>query len=167
MIAVEQLLTGMRFHVQFTLGGNSEQPMNIDAGFQDIAGLEIEMDVTELIEGGKNDGVVRRPGRAKNIPLVFKRGMFLIGSGDNRNVDSVFWRWIEGILNFELPVKRCAGSIELRTSENKPCGIWKFARGLPVKVKGPDLNAKTGDIAMEELHIVHEGLRFSLPGETS
>ena len=35
-----------------------------------------------------------------------------------------------------------------------------FDRGLPSKVTGPALNAKTGEIAIEELHIVHEGLRL-------
>ena len=37
---------------------------------------------------------------------------------------------------------------------------WTFDRGLPIKVIGPTLNAKTGDIAIEELHIAHEGLRL-------
>ena len=32
-----------------------------------------------------------------------------------------------------------------------------------VKVAGPALNAKTGEIAIEELHIVHEGLRLEEP----
>ena len=37
---------------------------------------------------------------------------------------------------------------------------WSFERGLPLKVVGPSLNARTGDIAVEELHIAHEGLRL-------
>ena len=36
---------------------------------------------------------------------------------------------------------------------------WVFERGLPARIKGPELNGKTGDIAIEELHIAHEGLR--------
>jgi hypothetical protein len=31
---------------------------------------------------------------------------------------------------------------------------------LPVKVSGPSLNAKTGEVAIEELDIAHEGLRL-------
>jgi hypothetical protein len=38
--------------------------------------------------------------------------------------------------------------------------VWAFDRGLPLKIVGPALNAKTGEIALEELHIVHEGLRL-------
>ena len=41
---------------------------------------------------------------------------------------------------------------------------WIFDRGLPIKVAGPTLNAKTGEIAIEELHIAHEGLRLEATG---
>jgi hypothetical protein len=47
-----------------------------DGGFQECTGLEIEMDVQEYQEGGRNDGVIRRAGRAKYSPLTLKRGMF-------------------------------------------------------------------------------------------
>jgi hypothetical protein len=35
-----------------------------------------------------------------------------------------------------------------------------FERGLPARIAGPQLNAKTGEVAIEELHIAHEGLRL-------
>jgi hypothetical protein len=34
---------------------------------------------------------------------------------------------------------------------------------LPAKIRGPQLNAKTGEIAIEELTIAHEGLRLGAP----
>jgi phage tail-like protein len=37
---------------------------------------------------------------------------------------------------------------------------WTFDRGLPQKIAGPQFNAKTGEVAIEELTIVHEGLRL-------
>ena len=42
----------------------------------------------------------------------------------------------------------------------KVAATWVFERGLPARIKGPDLNAKTGEVAIEELHIAHEGLRL-------
>ena len=42
-----------------------------------------------------------------------------------------------------------------------------FERGLPAKIKGPELNAKTGEIAIEELTIAHEGLRLLMPDGAS
>ena len=50
-----------------------------DGGFQECSGLDIEMDVQAINEGGRNDGVIQRAGRAKYSPLVLKRGMFYGG----------------------------------------------------------------------------------------
>ena len=168
-----RILTGFRFDVSLMAERpGSGELIDARAGFQEVSGLELEMDVTELIEGGRNDGTVRRPGRAKHATLVFKRGMFLPGqnSGDaDRKADVSFWRWIQNCIAGELPVRRCKGLIELNTTVSAQSGVvpvasWTFERGLPVKVKGPDLNAKSGEIALEELHIAHEGLRLNLPG---
>jgi phage tail-like protein len=56
-------------------------------------------------------------------------------------------------------VRRYDGIIVVRTTyDNSPMAIWNFQRGLPLKVVGPNLNAQTGEVAIEELQIVHEGL---------
>jgi len=47
--------------------------------------------------------------------------------------------------------------------ESDVVATWVFDRGLPAKVRGPELNGKTGEIAIEELHIAHEGLRLVNP----
>ena len=36
-----------------------------DGGFQECSGLEVEMEIQEHREGGRNDGVIRQVGRAK------------------------------------------------------------------------------------------------------
>ena len=46
------------------------------------------------------------------------------------------------------------------SSADEPLATWQFVRGLPSKITGPALNARSGEIAIEELHIVHEGLRL-------
>jgi len=35
---------------------------------------------------------------------------------------------------------------------------WQLLRALPVKFKSADLNARGSEVAVEELHLVHEGL---------
>ncbi len=60
-----------------------------------------------------------------------------------------------------LPVPRYNGQIEVQDpAGERVLARWTFDRGLPLKVNGPTLNAKTGEIAIEELHMVHEGLRL-------
>ena len=36
--------------------------------------------------------------------------------------------------------------------------VWRFTRAIPAKIAGPSLNAKSGEIAIEELHLHHEGI---------
>jgi phage tail-like protein len=129
-----------------------------DGGFQECSGLEIEMDVQELQEGGRNDGVIQRVGRGKYSNLVLKRGMFY---GEDDRVSSDVWRWLQSILAGTRPVARYDGMVQLLAADRESVlATWVFDRGLPARVAGPQLNARTGEIAIEELHIAHEGLRL-------
>lgn len=128
-----------------------------DGGFQECSGLEVEMDIQDYLEGGRNDGVIRRAGRAKYSPLILKRGMFFnAGAGVNREL----WQWIQGVVAGVRPIARYDGIIQVINVGNDVVATWVFDRGLPAKIRGPELNAKTGEIAIEELHIAHEGLRL-------
>ena len=132
-----------------------------DGGFQECSGLEVEMDAHELKEGGRNDGVVRLVGRGKYASIVLKRGMFHPPEG---KVSSDLWRWIQSVLGGTRPVVRYDGTVEVLDSRGERAGrtlaTWTFTRALPQKVRGPELNAATGTIAIEELVLVHEGLRL-------
>jgi phage tail-like protein len=128
-----------------------------DGAFQECTGLEVEMDVQEYLEGGRNDGVIKRAGRAKYSAIVLKRGMFY-GTSGAANQD--LWRWIQGVVAGERPIARYDGVIQVMSSSEDVSATWVFDRGLPLKIRGPELNAKTGEVAIEELHIAHEGLRL-------
>jgi phage tail-like protein len=131
-----------------------------DGGFQECTGLEVEMDVQELLEGGRNDGVIRRVGRGRYTNIVLKRGMFY---GEDSRVNTALWRWLQGILAGELPVARYDGTVQVLAADRRTVlATWVFTRGLPARVAGPQLNARTGEIALEELHIAHEGLTLAL-----
>ena len=131
-----------------------------DGAFQECSGLDIEMDVQELLEGGRNDGVIRRVGRAKYQNLVLRRGMFYTdaqGNGLNRDL----WNWLQGVVSGQRPVVRYDGEVAVKNQAGNTVARWEFDRGLPARVVGPALNGKTGEIAIEELHIAHEGLRLA------
>lgn len=131
-----------------------------EGGFQECTGLDLEMDVAELQEGGRNNGVIRRVGRGKYSQIILKRGMFI----DAARANGALWLWLMNIIDGVRPVERYDGVIEVLDNRGEPGGTvvatWSFERGLPTKISGPQLNAKTGDIAIEELHIAHEGLRW-------
>jgi phage tail-like protein len=131
-----------------------------DGGFQECTGLQIDMDVHEIIEGGRNDGSVRLMGHGKYTNIVLKRGMLYPAGG---TAVSEIWGWLQGILSGQRPIVRYDGVIEvLDGSSNNVVATWVFDRGLPARVMGPSLNAKAGEIAIEELTIAHEGLRLRI-----
>ncbi len=160
-----ELLQSFRFKVTLTRSSSTPQggaaPAELGDGlFAECSGLELEADVREFMEGGHNDAVVRRVGRVKLVPLVLKRGMFVTGD----YADSMLWNWLTSMVSGTLPIPRYDGVVAVRNpSGTRSLARWSFDRGLPSKVTGPALNARTGEIAIEELHIVHEGLRLEPP----
>lgn len=162
-----ELLQSFRFEVTLTVhqpdAPTAEVPAQLGTGaFAECSGLELEADIKEYLEGGRNDGVVRRVGRVKLVPLVLKRGMFVGSSGGF--VDTAVWDWLTGMVTGILPIPRYDGVVAVFDhAKKRRLARWTFDRGLPMKVTGPSLNAKTGEIAIEELHIAHEGLRLKPP----
>ncbi|HJU02840.1 MAG TPA: phage tail protein [Actinomycetes bacterium] len=189
----DELLQTFRFQVSLTLSaskGPDVEPVDparaatddqrlADIGFQECSGLELEADIREYLEGGRNDGVVRRVGRVKLQPLVLKRGMVVTrpqarqpGQPQQRGqagqgqapatVRPELWAWLQDTVVGRLPIRRYDGLVEVKgpTKGSPVLARWRFIRGLPLKVSGPTLNAKTGEVAIEELHIAHEGLHL-------
>jgi len=151
------LLSTFNFRVALNRSGGGAEQLG-DGGFQECGGLQIDMDVHEITEGGRNDGTVRLAGRGKYTNIVLKRGMlFPVGGAAVNDI----WSWLQGMLSGQRPIVRYDGVIEvLNASSGAVTATWVFDRGLPAKVSGPSLNAKSGDIAIEELTIAHEGLRL-------
>jgi phage tail-like protein len=153
----DTLSGSFNFYIALT-GADGKSPALGNGGFQECTGLEVEMDVQELVEGGRNDSTVRLVGRGKYGPIVLKRGMLFPEGGQ---VYSELWAWLQNILAGVRPVARYNGVIDVWSGDSKrSVATWAFDRGLPAKISGPQLNAKTGEIAIEEITIHHEGLRL-------
>jgi phage tail-like protein len=162
-----ELIQTFRFKVTLTASSATTEPQRAELGdgyFAECSGLELEADVREYLEGGRNDGVVRRVGRVKLVPIVLKRGMFVSSLGGY--ADTQLWDWLTGMVRGELPIPRYNGMVQVlepKQNSQREVARWTFTRGLPSKVTGPSLNAKTGEVAIEELQIVHEGLQLWNP----
>ncbi|MBK5221616.1 MAG: phage tail protein [Acidimicrobiia bacterium] len=155
--AASVLLTTFRFEVTFDrVAGAGPQRLG-DGGFQEVTGLEVEMDVVDLEEGGRNDAVTRRIGRAKFQPLICKRGMLGPDGGD---AEPELWQWFQDIVSGVRPVRRYDGSVRVQDQAGNTTAVWRFFRAVPTKIVGPQLNAKSGEVAIEELHLAHEGLQL-------
>jgi phage tail-like protein len=158
-----ELLQAFNFEVTFTAAKGRSGPFDGYTGaFAECSGLELEAEIKDYNEGGFNEGVIRRVGRVKLVPLVLKRGMFVVGKpGGDGTADTSMWDWITGMVGGKLPIPRYNGVVVVKDpSRKRVVAKWSFDQGLPSKVTGPALNAKTGEVAIEELHIVHQGLRL-------
>ncbi|KRE60012.1 hypothetical protein ASG92_22270 [Arthrobacter sp. Soil736] len=162
MAETKELLATFRFTVTLTRspGGGAGGPALLGTGaFAECTGLDLEADIKEYAEGGRNFGMIRMVGRSKSTPLVLKRGMVV--AADGGIVDSALWDWISAVVTGRLPIPRYDGLVQVHDpGMQRVLAQWSFERGLPGKVSGPVLNAKTGEVAIEELQILHEGLRM-------
>ena len=152
------------FYVKFSpRDGASSTPMDgidaaISGGFSEVTGLEATMEAKAIKEGGRNYGVRQRPGQVTFATVVLKRGMM-----ESRHL----WRWwalwagADGAQNggWGVPT-RCNVTIAL-IRDRKPVMGWRLQSAMPVKFRAGDLNARGTEVAIEELHLVHEGLHMN------
>lgn len=118
------------------------------AAFTECRGLASETDVVEYREGG--DARVRvLPGLTRYPPIVLKRGITL---------DRSLWDWRKRVVDGR--VERRNGAVILLDADRTEVARWTFHDGWPSKWEGPVLNAQSGDVAIETLEIVHEGLEW-------
>jgi phage tail-like protein len=136
--------------------------------FAEVSGLNAEMETEEYREGGRNTGPHKFIKWGKYPNLVFKRGV-------TPNTD--IWDWYYQVLYGDQSVLRKNGLVVLTDRSTAgaggsglpaipglaglgrlPLAVWSFSNGLPEKLQGPSLNAKSNEIAIETLEIAHEGL---------
>ena len=85
--------------------------------------------------------------------MVLRRGMT-----STRDLWTWFANVAGGASSYRLDVR-----IDMLDSAGEPVLAWVLERALPVKFKAADLNARGGEIGIEELHLAHEGLRLDTP----
>lgn len=154
-----------RFEVVLHLDGmrdrSSSDGSEWRAAFSEISGLESQLEVVELQEGGYLRGVRRLVGKRSNPDLVLKRGLTL---------NAGFWNWLERATGARFgsdagspwPLPYMSGEVIVHRAQvggDKDRVGFKFWNALPSKVVMPSLQAIGGtQVAIEELHLRHEGL---------
>jgi phage tail-like protein len=125
----------------------------IAAGFSECSGLEATMQIDEWREGGRNDAVLRFPGRITHPNIKLRRGVM---------VTNDLFEWYESYARGRG--KRRDGVIELLDDTGSTVRTWRFRRGLPAQWIGPTLQAGQAGVAFEEVQIAHEGLYLQAGG---
>lgn len=134
-------------------GGGIADKQVAGGAFSECSGLEATMEPRTIREGGFNYGVHQRAGTVTFATVILRRGMTL-----NRDL----WDWFKDATLLGGYTHRMNVSIRhLDIDGETVVRTWKLERALPVKFKSADLNAKSGEVAIEELHLVHEGLKLA------
>jgi len=140
------------FQVDFEkdpLKGSGNSPVPLCSGaFSECTGLEATMEPKVIKEGGRNWGVIQRSGPVTFGTVVLKRGM---------TTTRDLYKWFELVGNGSYAY-RLAATITMFDRSGKATLSWKLEKALPTKFKAADLNAKSTDVGIEELHLAHEGL---------
>ncbi len=126
------------------------------AAFQECDGLEMTMEVKTIREGGNNGTQIRLTGPITYSQLTLKRGM-------TANFD--LWDWFSYMQRpggAQLRASR-AEVVLLSPDGQSERARFVLVRCLPVKLKGPALNAKDGVIAIEEMQLAYESLSLKKP----
>ena len=119
------------------------------AQFAEVTGLGVEIGVVEYRSGSEDITVRKLPGLAKYSNITLKRG--IVG-------DLSLWEWLRTVRQGQ--VQRKNGVIVLLNEAREPVLRIRFHRGWPCKWAGPMLDAKSNEVAIEELVICHEGLEI-------
>lgn len=125
--------------------------------FSEVTGFEVSMEPKVIKEGGHNWGEHQRSGPVKFAPMTLKRGVTSIND---------LWAWFDITTRQHQYGQRLHGEITVLgnpSPQENPVMVWKLTGVLPVKFKGPDLNATANQVAIEEVQLVHEGLELQRP----
>lgn len=139
----------VQFNFLVDLGDGSEGPQ---AGFSEISGLGMEVQVIEYRTGNsKENQVMKIPGLTKTHDVTLKRG--IIGSLN-------LYRWLDQVRNGDVNAMRTV-TIQLQNEDHtEVVQTWKLLRARIIKHTSGPLNARGHDVAMEEMVLSVERLEM-------
>lgn len=123
--------------------------------FMEVTGLEVEVGVESIDEGGENGYSHKLPGRMSWPNLVLKRG---ITQNDNL-LDWLNKSSGEGFTGQGNKLERSSAAVTLMGPGGKRLRAWNFDGAFPIKWKGPSFATDSTEMAVEELEIAHHGFR--------
>jgi len=122
------------------------------AAFSECDGLEMNMEVKTIRQGGDNARQIRLTGPSTFGNLTLKRGM--TSSFD-------LWDWFNAVIA-DPSLRADAQIVMLAPDKSEQCRFL-VTRCLPIKIKAPPLNAVSGMVAIEEMQLAYETLELKRP----
>ena len=130
------------FHFRVHFEGYSEKQ---DVSFQSVKGLEVQLDIETIKEGGVNTYEHTVPVRAKYSALTLERGILNPGQSQILN-------WCKAAF-FDFNFTPINLQVQLLDATHEPLMTWKVRHVLPKSWKIKDLNAQQGEVLIETLEL--------------
>jgi phage tail-like protein len=129
--------------------GNTDGPR---AGFSEISGLALTIDVTDYRNGNSvEQSPYKQSGLAQHSMVTLRRGV--IG-------DLNLYQWISQIRDGDEGARRTV-TIHLMTEDRSATVVaWKLMRAWPVQLSYHGLDASGSGVAIEELVLAYERLEM-------
>jgi phage tail-like protein len=124
-----------------------------DLAFAEVSGLDVEIEIETVVEGGENTFVHRLPKGAKHSNLVLKRGIANASNGLAQWCKEV----LEGGLVKKIEPRRIL--VSLCDKENVPLRSWAFSNAYPVKWSTDGLDASKNAIAIETIEFAYHTVK--------
>lgn len=133
------------FHFTVSFAGAMDGP---DSAFMEVDGLETELGVEEVIEGGENRFVHRLPTRTRGPEIILRRGVTAAGSALRR------WclETLEGGLGRRLEPRVL--EVMLLDEDAEPLVAWSIVDAYPRRIAVGALDAMTSAVAVETIELV-------------
>jgi phage tail-like protein len=128
---------GFHFLVVFELFPQTPQ----DFRFQEVSGLDVEIEMEPIKEGGQNRFTHQLPVRNRYTDITLKRGLF-IGSG--------ITLWCKNAIEDFLFVPTNV-LISLLSPEHLPLQSWYVINAVPKKIQVSNFNAMENSVVVESL----------------
>jgi phage tail-like protein len=143
----------VNFRFQVTMESNKGEYY-----FSKVSGIEMNLTVDEIQDGGNNDSVIRFPGTTKYSDLKLNHG--LVAS------TSRFFKWCQETVKCDysqpiVPEKMII--VKLLDEEGVVMVLWKFTNAFPISMKIGELDAQNQAVLIEELSFAYSEFEREYP----
>src|SRR5687768_14592238 len=133
---------GFHFLVTFEL----TPQVSDDSRFQEVNGLEVEMEMESFTEGGQNRFTWQLPKRTRYSDITFKRGLF---------IGSPIITWCKNALeNFLFAPANV--TVALLNEQHEPIMSWYIVSAIPKKWSVSGFNAQENSIVVESITLSYK-----------
>lgn len=130
---------GFHFRVDF----DGEQ----DIDFQEVTGINRELEVEKVKSGGENRFTYQLPTRASYPSLVLKRGLL--------KDSSLVANWVKDAIE-NLDIRPMTVVVTLLNENHEPLQAYNFVNVWPKKWSISDFNSSESKVVIETLELVYQ-----------